>query len=121
MRELIADYQLQRNAIALLVTELKTTVESARKEASLTGDVLARIQSAAELLSAAQVQADSYLESVSRVLGEAHSTFATEVKRTLDKANSEFHTKLSSAVGLLSTSIEELHLTLESAPALADR
>jgi MotA/TolQ/ExbB proton channel family len=121
MRELIADYQLQRNAIALLVTELKTTVEAARKEASLTGDVLARIQSATERLSAAQVQADSYLEGVSRVLGEAHSTFATEVKRTLDKANSEFHTKLSSAVGLLSSSIEELSLTLESAPALAGR
>jgi hypothetical protein len=121
MRELIADYQLQRNAIALLVTELKTTVEAARKEASLTGDVLARIQSATERLGAAQTQADHYLEGVSRVLGEAHSTFAAEVKRTLDRANSEFHTKLSSAVGLLSTSIEELQLTLESAPALAGR
>jgi hypothetical protein len=121
MRELIADYQLQRNAIALLVTELNTTVEAARKEASLTGDVLARIQSATEGLVAAQMQADQYLEGVSRVLGEAHTSFTTEVTRTLDKANSEFHTKLSSAVGLFSTSIEELHLTLESAPALAGR
>jgi hypothetical protein len=49
---------------------------------------------------------------VSRVLADAHGAFATEVKRTLDKANAEFHTKLTSAVGLLSSAVGELEVTL---------
>ena len=49
---------------------------------------------------------------MSRVLGEAHTTFATEVKRTLDKANTEFHTKLSTAVGMLLSGVQELDTTL---------
>ena len=118
MQELLRDYQLQRSAIATLVTELRVTVESARREASLTSDVLSRIQSAAERLSAAQKLADEYLNSVSQVLGEAHSSFATEVTRTLDKANSEFHKKLTSATGMLSTAVGELEITLQSLDAV---
>lgn len=112
LQDLLRDYKTQRDAVGQLVSELRSTVELARKEASLTGDVLARIESSATRLGTAQKQADEYLAGVSRVLGEAHSTFATEVKRTLDKANTEFHNKLSSAVGLLSSGVSELEVTL---------
>ena len=112
LQELLRDYKTQRDAVGHLVTELRSTVELARKEASLTGDVLARIESSATRLGTAQKQADEYLAGVSRVLGEAHSTFATEVKRTLEKANTEFHNQLSGAVGLLSSGVGELELTL---------
>lgn len=112
LQDLLRDYTAQRDAVGHLVTELRSTVELARKEASLTGDVLARIESSATRLGAAQKQADEYLAGVSRVLGEAHSTFATEVKRTLEKANTEFHNKLSGAVGLLSSGVGELEVTL---------
>lgn len=114
LQELLRDYKMQRDAVGHLVTELRSTVELARKEASLTGDVLARIENSATRLGTAQKQADEYLAGVSKVLGEAHSTFATEVKRTLDKANIEFHTKLSGAVGLLSSGVQELEVTLAS-------
>jgi hypothetical protein len=112
LQELLRDYKTQRDAVGQLVSELRATVELARKEASLTGDVLARIESSATRLGTAQKQADEYLAGVSRVLGEAHSTFATEVKRTLEKANIEFHNKLSGAVGLLSSGVQELEVTL---------
>lgn len=112
LQELLRDYKTQRDAVGQLVSELRSTVELARKEASLTGDVLARIESSATRLSTAQKQADEYLAGVSRVLGEAHTTFATEVKRTLEKANTEFHNKLSGAVGLLSSGVQELEVTL---------
>jgi hypothetical protein len=118
MQELLRDYQLQRNAIATLVTELRVTVEGARKEAALTGDVLSRIQGAAERLAAVQHQADQYLEGVSQVLGDAHNAFAIEVTKTLDKANSEFHKKLTSATGMLSTAIGELELSLQTVGAV---
>lgn len=114
MQELIKDYRTQKTLIETMVTELRLTVEAARREASLTGDILQRIEGATQKLGTAQKQADEYLDGVSKVLGEAHTSFATEVKRTLDKANSEFHTKLSSAVGLLNSSIGELEITLAS-------
>lgn len=114
LQELLRDYRTQRDAVGQLVTELRATVELARKEASLTGDVLARIESSATRLGVAQKQADEYLEGVSKVLGEAHSTFATEVSRTLGKANTDFHNKLSTAVGLLSSGVQELEVTLAS-------
>lgn len=112
LQELLRDYRVQRDAVGQLVAGLRETVELARKEASLTTDILARIESSATRLGAAQKQADEYLEGVSRVLGEAHMTFATEVRRTLDKANTEFHNKLGAAVGLLSSGVQELEVTL---------
>lgn len=114
MQELLRDYRAHRDSVSQLVTELRATVDAARKEATLTGDILSRIETSASRLGAAQKQADEYLDGVSRVLGEAHTSFATEVKRTLDKANTEFHTKLTSAVGLLSSAVGELELTLAS-------
>jgi hypothetical protein len=108
------DYQAQRDTIAHLVTELRAVVESAKTEASLTADVLSRIQAAADKLATAQIQADQYLAGVSSVLAEAHQRFADATVRTLDRANTEFHTKLTTAVRLLSSSIQELETTLGS-------
>jgi hypothetical protein len=119
LQEVIKDYRLQRDAVTQLVGELRATVEIARKEASLTSDVLSRIESSTTRLSAAQKQADDYLAGVSHVLGEAHNSFATEVKRTLDKANTEFHSKLTQAVGMLSSAVQELEVTLASMGNLA--
>jgi hypothetical protein len=114
LQDLLRDYRVQRDAVGQLVAELRATVELARKEASLTTDILARIESSATRLGTAQKQADEYLEGVSKVLGEAHMTFATEVRRTLEKANTEFHNKLGAAVGLLSSGVQELEVTLAS-------
>lgn len=114
LQDLLRDYRVQRDAVGQLVAELRETVELARKEASLTTDILTRIESSATRLGTAQKQADEYLEGVSRVLGEAHMTFATEVRRTLEKANTEFHNKLGAAVGLLSSGVQELEVTLAS-------
>lgn len=114
IQELLKDYRIQRDAVVQLVTELRAAVEAARKEASLTSDVLARIEGSAARLGAAQKLADEYLDGVNHVLGEAHNSFASEVKRTLDRANNEFHTKLAQAVGMLSASVGELEATLTS-------
>nr|WP_298681682.1 anti-phage ZorAB system protein ZorA [uncultured Dongia sp.] len=115
LQELLNDYRAQRDAVGLLMTELRNVVESARKEAALTGDILARIENSAARLGTAQTQADTYLDGVSKVLAEAHQSFADEIKRTLDRANHEFHTKLTSAVQLLSATILELDSTLATA------
>jgi hypothetical protein len=114
LQQVVSDYRGQRDMMGALVTELRTIVVAAKTEASLTADVLARLQGAAESLSAAQLQADRYLEGVSRVLGEAHREFAEATMLTLDRANTDFHAKLSSAVSLLSSTIQEFDTTLGS-------
>ncbi len=54
------------------------------------------------------------MDGINRVLAEAHKSFAEEVKKTLDKANNEFHTKLTTAVSMLSSAVNELEVTLAS-------
>jgi len=108
LQQITGDYRTQREAVSTVVTELRIVVESAKREASLTADVLARIESATAGLVAAQHQSDEYLKGVSVVLGDAHQAFADATVKTLDRANLEFHKKLASGVALLSASIEEL-------------
>jgi ABC-type transporter Mla subunit MlaD len=114
VQELLRDYRAQRDALEVMMEQVSQVIEATRAEASLTGDILRRIEGSATLLASAQEQANDYLQGVNQVLGEAHASFATEVKRTLDKANLEFHDKLSSAVGLLSSGIGELEIALAS-------
>ncbi|MDP9043892.1 MAG: MotA/TolQ/ExbB proton channel family protein [Pseudomonadota bacterium] len=109
------DYRNHRAAIGHLVTELRQTVALAGKEASLTADVLQRIQASSDGLGQAQRHADQYLDSVSKVLGDAHLAFAGSIKKTLALANSEFHAKLATAVSLLSSTVIELEATLGQA------
>jgi hypothetical protein len=118
MHDVIGDYRLQRDAMGHVVTELRACVDLARREASLTAEVLGRIQHSTDRLGEAQQQTDRYLGGVSQVLGDSHRAFALAMHNTLGLANTEFHTQLSSAVGLLSSTIVELEATLGNvAPA----
>ena len=118
VQELLRDYRAQRNALEQLMEHVARVIEATRAEASMTGDILHRIEGSAALLGSAQEQAQDYLQGVNQVLGEAHASFASEVKRTLDKANLEFHDKLASSVGLLSAGIGELEVALASMGSL---
>jgi ABC-type transporter Mla subunit MlaD len=117
LQGVLSDYRTNREATGSMLTELKSVVESAKREASLTQQALDRIQTAATKLAAAQQETEAYLEGVSEVLAEAHGKFADGLTRTLDRANSDFHSKLSGAVGLLSSAIEELEVTVSTAGA----
>lgn len=115
LQTVLSDYRANREATGSMLTELRAVIESAKKEASLTQQALDRIQEAATKLAQAQQETENYLEGVSDVLAEAHSKFADGLSRTLDRANSDFHAKLSSAVGLLSSAVEELEVSLSGA------
>lgn len=110
----LRDYRTQRGALEDLLANVRAVVDLARKEASLTSDVLQRIETATTKLGQAQQAADTYLDGVSKVLANSSDAFRESVTSTLAKVNHDFHTKLSNAVGLLSTSIQELEATLGS-------
>lgn len=114
VQEALRDYKSQREAVGSLLGEVRATVELARKEASLSGDVLQRIEASTTKLGQAQQAADDYMDGVSQVLADSSEAFRESVVSTLSKVNHDFHTQLSSAVGLLSTAVQELEVTLGS-------
>ena len=114
VQEALSDYRAQREAVSQLLTDVRATVELARREASLTADVLQRIEASTAKLGTAQMAADAYLDGVSQVLADSSEAFRESVVSTLSKVNHEFHTTLASAVGLLSAAVQELEVTLGS-------
>lgn len=113
----LSDYQTQRASINSLLAEIKQTVEIAKREASMTGEVLSRIERATSELSKAEDAAEKYLVQVTDVLTTSHETFSQELVKTIGTANRQFHTDLQTAVNLLTGTIEELEVTLSSSLA----
>ena len=112
----LADYRAARDAVTVLVGSLQAILEQARREASMSGDVIARIEGATARLVDAQREADGYLARVSGVIGEAHDSFTTGMTKAVGEANRDFHQALSDSVKLLREGIQELEDTLGSAP-----
>jgi hypothetical protein len=112
MESIIIDYRAAHESLTTMIGSLNDAVDTARKEASLSQDVLQRIEGSAEKLAAAQHQADRYLDDVSRVLVETHQEFTGNMRTTLGEANKQFYASLSEATSLLREGIQELDATL---------
>jgi DNA-binding GntR family transcriptional regulator len=97
-----------------MVDGLRQVVETASREASLTADVLSRIEAATQKLAAAQAEADGFLDEVTEVIGASHEKFAEGMRGTVVEANRQFHHELSQATGLLKETIQELEFALPS-------
>lgn len=115
-RSLFADYGRSRDTFAQMVSDLKQTIENAKREASMSSDTIGRIEAATSQLGKAQVQSEEYLRSVSEVLVKAHEAFAENVERTLREGNRQFQAELSTAVQLLSGAIKNLGDVVDDFP-----
>lgn len=118
LKEGLADYRENRKATTTMVAELRGVVEVAKREAGLTGEALASIEKSAQQLSQAHSVLDRYVEGVSEVILDAHKAFIEGLKLANERANVDFHQKLSSAVGLLSDLIQELEASVAGATRL---
>ena len=107
-RSLFADYGKTRDTFATKGADLKQTVENAKREASMTSEIIAKIEAAAAQLGNAQKESEEYLRGVSEVLVKAHDSFADNIERTMREGNRAFQGELSSAVQLLSGAIKNL-------------
>lgn len=115
-RQSLGEQKAVRDALASMVNDLRSTVENARREASLTSTLVGNLDAASQKLGQAQRAADVYLQGVTQVLGEAHAAFATNVENTLGKSNTTFHLELAKATNLLRDAIQDLGDTLEARP-----
>ncbi len=116
-QQVTSEYARSRDSFSLIVSDLKTTIEVAKREASLTIELVATIRAASEQLQAAEKQAESYLAGVTEVLAKAHGAFAENIERTLRSGNAQFHKELSEAMSLLSGGIQDLGDLLEKVPS----
>ena len=107
-RSLFTDYGKTRDTFAQMVSELKQTIETAKREASMTAEIIRGIESAAAQLGNAEKESEEYLRGVSEVLVKAHESFAENIERSLREGNRKFQGELSSAVQLLSGAIKNL-------------
>ncbi|PIQ56142.1 MAG: hypothetical protein COW02_01615 [Comamonadaceae bacterium CG12_big_fil_rev_8_21_14_0_65_59_15] len=116
VQQMFSDYRHTSDALAAMLTDIKVTMETAKKEAGLTTQLVSQLKAAADQLGQAQQQADSYLQGINKVLSEAHQSFANEISNTLRQGNSQFQQELSQAVSLLSSGIRDLGDTLDDLP-----
>lgn len=121
IQQTFADYRRTSDALAAMLGDLKVTMETAKKEAGMTTQLVSQIKAAAEQLGRAQQQADAYLQGINKVLMETHQSFANEVSKTLREGNSQFQQELAQAVSLLRSGIQELGDTLDDLPGRKDR
>jgi hypothetical protein len=112
----INDYKATRDSLASMVTALTATVDSAKREASLTTDIISRIERSAAALAEAELQAEKYLQEVTKVLAEAHHAFGSQVNSTLEKVNGEFYSHLQRATGALAGAIGDLEGVFDKLP-----
>jgi hypothetical protein len=114
VQRVLEDYRTSTGTFAEIVAEFKTIIETARREVSLTTELVSRLQGASEKLAAANEEADRYLGGVTEILGNAHAAFADNITKTLSAGNSQFHTELSTAVGYLKSAIQDLGDTFDN-------
>ncbi|HEY4317159.1 MAG TPA: anti-phage ZorAB system protein ZorA [Herbaspirillum sp.] len=116
-RAIFADYAKTRDTFAIMIEELKDTFENAKRDASMTSEIISKIEAATQHLAVAQTQANEYLQSVSEVLVKAHESFGENVENTLRDGNRVFQEELATSVNLLSGAIKNLGDIVEDIPA----
>ncbi len=115
-RAMFADYAKTRDTFARMVSELNSTFENAKRDASMTSEIIGRIAAATQQLAIVQKQSEEYLQGVSEVLVKAHESFRENVERTLREGNRQFQSELSGAVQLLSGAIKNLGDVVDDIP-----
>ena len=115
-KAILEDYGRSRTEFAQMVSDLKLTLDNSKRDATVTGQLVSRIEMSAAQLIQVQKQSEDYLKGVSQVLVTTHASFAENITKTLREGNRSFQAELSSAVQLLSGAIKELGDVLDEAP-----
>lgn len=113
---IVADYRATRDTAAQMIEQLRAVIESCRREAAVTEDVLSRIEGATTGLVHAHAEADDYMQRISEVLGQGFDQFSQNLTKVVEGSNTEFYKQLSLATGLLREGIQELESTLAAVP-----
>ncbi|MEJ5999923.1 anti-phage ZorAB system protein ZorA [Paucibacter soli] len=115
-QQALGEHKAVRDALASMVRDLRETIETAKREGSMTAQLVSKLQQASQTLGVAATEADAYLGSVSEVLGQAHAEFAKHMETTLREGNRSFHQELAQATGYLKDAIRDLGDVVDNMP-----
>lgn len=118
-QQALGEHKAVRDTLATMVADLRATIETARRESTVTGDLVAGLQQASQRLTEAQRASVLNLEEATEAIGEAHGEFAKQVEITLREGNRAFHAELAQATGLLKGAIQELGDVVDNLPVAA--
>lgn len=113
---IIGDYAEARSDFETVVGVLRETVETAKRDASMTTEIVRGIEQAVERLHQCQGDADAYLAKLNEVFAEAYEKFSGHMRNTVEKTNTIFHDRLTASTSLLSSAIEQLGDELDRMP-----
>ena len=116
-QQALVEHKAVRDVLAQMVTDLRTTVENAKREAGMTSELINGLQTASDSLSKVHKEADAYLEGVSRVLAESMGSFEKEMTSTMRSQNKIFHEELAHATSVLKGAIQDLGDVFDSIPS----
>lgn len=108
IQAVVLDYQSARETFASIVDAARQTVETAKRDATMTSVLVTRLETAAQKLVEAQGQADVFTEKLSEALADTHHTFTSQLVDTVNRINTEYHQHLARATGTLAGTIAEL-------------
>lgn len=112
----LAHYNDAGQAMIQMVEALKTTVEVARQDASVSQSLVEQIRQAADHLKTANTEVNGVFEKVCEELANAHEAFAKNVENSLRRGNTAYQKELRDAVDYLKSAIEELGDVAEKIP-----
>lgn len=104
----VAAYEKTRTDMAAMMESLEAIIDSAKREAGLSRELVEQLESAAAKFGVVQKDTDAYLGKVSSILEEIFVKFTDSMRQSLDKSRANFDTSLGEAVGMLRTTIDDL-------------
>lgn len=112
----VSAYDRTRTELTGSIDSLKTIVESAKRDAGLSKELIAQLEANVAKFNTVQRETELYLEKVTDVLTKSFTGFTENMTRAIKSTNTEFHQSLSQAVTILSSTIQELDGHLAQLP-----
>lgn len=110
---MIKQFHSAQQLFSVALDELKRTIDVAKRDASMTSELMHKIENATIQLGKSKEEASIYLDKVSDVLVKANEAFQKNVRDSLGEATREFQEHLADAVSKLSGTIKSLDEALE--------
>ena len=104
----VNEFQRTKDQMTAITTSLESLITRAKSEAGMTQTLLAEMANITQSFNQAERDVQQYLESVSNVIDTSFNSFATGITNAIKQSNTEFHSSMSDAVGMLRAVIEEL-------------
>jgi predicted nucleic acid-binding Zn-ribbon protein len=112
----LTDYDKAATTLSEMVAALKSTVEIAKLDASVSQGLVNQIKQSAEHLQHAQSSVDGIFKEICDELANAHEAFTGNLTKAIKASNTDYQKQLKDAVDILKTAIAELGDVVETIP-----